>query len=241
MVLGACLPTTPLPPFPTPTPTTSPTATPTVQWFPPTLTPTPLPTILPSPTVEWRPGVGATLLVETFNTTGHWSTGTKSQGTIAQGAGELSIVITQPKGYLYSVRDEPDLVNFYAEITASPTMCNGKDEYGFLFRYQSPADFYRFSLSFDGFVRLDRVVDGVATSPQPWLASASVPKGAPSLSRIAVWVVGREMRFFIDDEFQFSVSDRGLSNGVIGVFARSAGENAVTILFSNLVLWEVNP
>ena len=191
--------------------------------------------------MDWRPGVGATLLVDNFNTTGHWSTGTRNQGTVAQGTGELSIVITRPKGYLYSVRNEPDLSNFYAEITTSPNLCHGKDEYGLLFRYQSPSDFYRYSLSCDGFIRLDRVVGGVATSPQPWMASASVPKGAPSFSKIAVWVAGNEMRFFVDDEYQFSIRDRGLSNGLIGVFARSAGENAVTVLFSNLIIWELHP
>ena len=80
---------------------------------------------------------------------------------------------------------------------------------------------------------------GTGGSPQPWLASASVPQGAPSTSKLGVWAVGREMRFFINDEFQFAVSDPYHPSGLIGVFARSAGENAVTVSFSDLKVYAV--
>jgi len=105
----------------------------------------------------------------------------------------------------------------------------------------SLGDFYRFSLSCNGQVRLDRVVSGAAGSPQPWMASASVPPGAPSSSRLGIWAVGSELRFFINDTFQFAVTDRYHASGLIGVFARSTGENAVTISFSALRVYQVEP
>jgi hypothetical protein len=155
------------------------------------------------------------------------------------GVNELTIAIVQPKTYLFSTRTEPSSSNFYVEITASPNLCVGLDEYGLLFRIRSIGDFYRYSLSCDGQVRLDRVVGGTAGSPQPWLVSASVPRGAPSSSRLGVWAVGRELRFFINDEFQFAVSDSYHGSGLFGVFARSAGENAVTISFSDLKVYQI--
>ena len=240
-LLGACLPVTPVAPAPSDTPTTAPTATATILWFPPTPTHTPLPAATASPTAALLPGTGDSLLVDDFSQAGHWQSGDIGHGTISLAGNELSLVLNQPKGYLYSYRDGPILGDFYAEITASPSLCAGLDEYGLLVRYNSPWDFYRFSLSCNGQTRLDKLVGGTASSPQPWLGSASVPSAAPSTSRLGVWAAGSELRFFINGEYQFGVSDRGLSQGSIGVFVRSSGDNAVTVSFSDLVISEVLP
>lgn len=237
--LSACLPTTPPPPLPRSTPTDTLTPTSTVVWFPPTATNTPNPTIAYSPTPEFKPGIGAVILEDGFNSPNHWLTGDMGKGTIALGLNELSLALTQSKGYLFSFRDEPTFDDFYAEITASPSLCTGQDEYGMLIRYNSPVDFYRFSLSCDGQTRLDKLYSGIASSPQPWLKTSSVPSAAPSSSRISVWAVGSEMRFFINGGFQFSVNDRMLPRGMIGVFVRSGGDTAVTVHFSDLVVYLV--
>jgi hypothetical protein len=240
-LLAACQPIGAAAPLPTKTstPTAAPTAT--VIWFPPTDTPTPLPTVIPSPTVELRPGIGAELVHDAFDVPGLWSLNQVPGGTASIAGNELTLAIVQPKVYLASLRSEPTLADFYAEITASPRLCSGTDQYGLLFRFQSQGYFYRFALSCDGQARLDRVVGGTAGSPQDWLPSASVPAGAPGSSRLGVWVRGKEMRFFVNDEFQFSVQDAYLDRGQIGVFARSAGENALTVSFSELAVYEINP
>ena len=165
--------------------------------------------------------------------------GKTSAGAVSLGINELTIAIHEPHAYEYSVRQEPVLDDFYLEITTSPTLCRGEDEYGILFRMTSPGDLYRFSLSCDGRVRLDRVAGGTASSPQPWLFSGLVPSGAPSISRVAVWARGKEMRFFVNGEFLFTVSDSMLPAGILGVFARSAGETAVTVNFSELIVREI--
>lgn len=162
-----------------------------------------------------------------------------TQGSAALGHNELTIAIQEPRTYIYSVRGEPVLGDFYLEITASPTLCRETDEYGVLLRLTSPGDFYRFSLSCDSQVRLDRLVNGVASSPQPWMFSGVIPPGAPNIARLGVWAHGKEMRFFINDQFQFTVSDPLLPSGNIGVFARSAGDYAVTVSFSELIVREI--
>jgi hypothetical protein len=186
-----------------------------------------------------RPSVGEIFFEDDFSSSESWLLGQSANGTVALGLNELTIAIIQPQTYLFSNRGEPVFSDFYAEITTNPNLCTGLDEYGLLFRMRSAGDFYRYSLSCDGQVRLDRVVGGSAGSPQPWLVSASVPRGAPSNSRLGIWAVGKELRFFINDEFQFSVSDPYHSSGSFGVFARSAGENAVTISFSDLKVYQV--
>jgi hypothetical protein len=47
------------------------------------------------------------------------------------------------------------------------------------------------------------------------------------------------MRFFVNDEYQFTINDPMLPSGSVGVFARSRGENAVTVNFSELVIREI--
>ena len=83
---------------------------------------------------------------------------------------------------------------------------------------------------------LDRVIQGTATSPQPWIQNNSLPPGAPLPARLGVRLQGEEMLFYINDQYQFTVRDPSLQSGAIGVFARSLGENAVTVNFSKLVV-----
>jgi hypothetical protein len=170
-----------------------------------------------------------------------WLLSTTQKGSVALGVSELTIAIAEKneKAYLVSTRQEPAFSDFYMEITASPSLCRGKDEYGVLLRVASLADYYRFSLSCDGSVRMDRIYHGQASSPQTWLLSGAVPPGAPSSSRLGVWAVGPEMRFFVNDEYQFTVKDPLLSSGLLGVFARSASDMAVTVNFSELVVYMV--
>ena len=230
-----------MPTFPTETPTPTQTATPTVIWFPATETPTPGPTLLPSETPVLLPAVGAQVYGDDFATSAGWTLLTTANSSISIANHEITMALSQPKGYLFSVQEEYFFNDFYAEITTSPSLCSAFDEYGLLLRYNNPTNFYRFSLSCNGQVRLDRVINGSASSAQGWMVSAAVPSAAPSSSRIGVWAAGREMRFFINGQFQFSVSDPSLIGGAIGVFVRSAGENAVTASFSDLVIYRIEP
>lgn len=243
LAASACMPLAgpTLLPSDTPTPTTIATATATIVWFPPTATLTPFPTPMITPTQDLRTDLGEIILSDDFSSADSWTLGKTSSGSAALGKNELTIAIHEPGAYEYSLRQAPALNDFYAEITASPTLCRGLDEYGLLLRAASSGDFYRFSLSCDGQVRLDKVVGGTASSPQPWTFSPVVPPGAPSISRLAVWARGREMRFFINDIHQFTVSDPVLPAGNLGVFARSGGETAVTVSFSDLVVRAINP
>lgn len=223
----------------TSTPTLTPTPTATVEWFPATSTPTLMPTSPITPTQEFHPNLGEVIIHDDFSAPGSWTLGKTSSGNIALGLNEITIAIAESKAYDYSVRQEPILADFYLEITASPTLCQGEDQYGVLIRMASSGDFYRYSLSCDGRVRLDRVVQGIATSPQPWIKSSAVPPGAPITTRLGVWALGNEMRFFINDQHQFTVTDPLLHSGNLGVFARSMGDTAVTVNFSELIVRQI--
>jgi hypothetical protein len=241
--LAACLPAaTPLPPLPTDTPPPpTETPTPTVVWFPPTPTFTPLPTIVQSqaitPTVALIPETGERLFSDDFTDPSLWTLGVSPAGSVALSQQELTLAVSQEGGYLYSVRRKTELGNFYAEITASPSLCKDSDEYGLLLRVSPSMEFFRFSLTCDGQARVDRYLSGRASSPQPLTLTGSVPPGAPSVSRLAVSSIDKEMRFFVNGDYLFSVSDSSLIGGTLGVFARSNGDTPVTVNFSDLVVY----
>lgn len=242
LFLSACLPTQ-IPPEvleKTPTPTTTITPTATVEWFPATATPTIAPTIINTPTPEFIREQGDIILQDNFDDPNTWLLGSTSSGNISLGVNELTIAIAEPGAYEYSIRSEPLLGDFYIEITTSATLCRGEDQYGLLLRMSSPGNFYRYALSCDGRVRLDRVIQGSATSPQPWIQNSAIPPGAPVPARLEVRLQGNEMDFFVNDQYQFTVNDPALQIGNIGVFARSVGDNAVTVNFSDLIVRQVN-
>jgi hypothetical protein len=243
---AACLPgdlwqQAPQPPTntaPPPPPTATSTATPV--WFPPTATFTPLPTVTypVTPTLDTRPVHGALLWSDDFQKPELWSLGRTASGGAALGKSELSLA-TQARGYLYSLRQETSLSDFYLEITAAPSICRGGDEYGVLVRAASGESFFRFGLTCEGQARLDRVLNGSASSPQPPAYFGSIPPGAPSKSVLSVWASGKELRFYANDQFLFATRDASLPRGAIGVYVRAAGEGAVTVNFSSLSIYSI--
>ena len=216
------------------------TSTATIVWFPPTATFTPLPTMTLSitPTVDVRPSYGALILEDDFSKGENWTLGEMSAGNVALGKNELSLGVSQPPGYLYTMRRGITLDNFYIEITASPSICRGKDEYGLLLRVSPASDFFRFGLNCDGEARLDRYLSGQASSPKPPAPNGVVPPGAPSTSLLAVWAVERDLRFYVNGIFLFSIRDASLPSGGLGLYVRAAGPEEVTVNFSDLKIYE---
>jgi hypothetical protein len=71
------------------------------------------------------------------------------------------------------------------------------------------------------------------------MMSGSVPPGAPSSSRIGITAQGSEMDFFVNGQYQFSIHDPVLTSGGVGVFARSTNNMAVTVNFSDMIVYEL--
>lgn len=220
----------------------TPTPTSTTVWFPATPTVTLLPSTTPDANVTrvTQPSYSGLIIQDNFDNSTAWITGRTGSGTITMGPNELTLAVNRPGGYLYSLRQNTNLRDYYLEITASPTICQGGDEYGLLVRVSPGLDFLRFSLTCDGQVRIDRLYQGKASSPIPATMSGAVPRGGPSLSRLAVFAKGRQLDFYVNDEYQFTINDPLLAQGGLGVFVRAAGEGAVTVNFSDLKVYEID-
>jgi len=213
-------------------PTATPTQTPTIVWFPATATPTPQPVITQPPTPEMLIGLGELIAIDDFSDPEEWDTAASDQGSAKISRDRLTLAV-QPGIYLVSLQRQMVLGNFYAEITARPSLCRGEDEYGFLVRANA-ATYYRFALTCNGQAHAERISLKERHDLQEPVMSGDVPPGAPGEVRIGVWAAGPEMRLFLNGRYQFSISDLNLSSGTVGVFANAKGDTPVTVTFSDL-------
>lgn len=211
--------------------------TPTVVWFPPSATPTLLAIPTYTGTPEMSPGIGRQILSDDFSEKSVWDTAVSNNGSVTMSNNQLALAV-QPGYYISSMRREMPLSNFYAEITASPSLCRGDDNYGVIVRGVGTY-FYRFVLTCNRQVRAERVNGGTKLSLQAPLPSGDAPP-APGEVRIGIWAVGSELRLFLNGRYQFGVSDKSFPSGAIGVYVRSAGETPTTVTFSDLKVYDVD-
>jgi hypothetical protein len=223
------------------TPTITPSPTATIDWFPATSTFTPAPTfeITPSPTPSL--GLAEVLLEDDFGQSGAMSVVKNSTGSAAYGKNEFTLAVAAAKGYLTSLRGQPALSDFFLEVSANPSLCRENDSYGLLLRAANEWSYYRWVITCGGQTRLERVKDGRAVLIQDWLISPQIRLGPGVDLRLAVWMYGSQMRFFIDGVEQFSARDPLFSSGSVGFFARAGGDTPLTVNFSQLSVRAIEP
>lgn len=231
--------------YPTFTPTAvipSPTPTLTPVWFPPTVTPTLQPSATPlPPTPDPRPALAGLIFSDTFQTPALWSARQLAQASAAFGPAELSLAISGSRLFIFSLRQSPQLTDFYAEVTANPVFCSGLDEYGLLLRAASASDYYHLGVSCDGRARVERMVAGNQAVLLDWQYASGIPLGGPSIARLAAWARGDTFGLLVNDRLVLTFHDPKLMAGLLGLYARSAGSQPVTVNFSDLSVWELAP
>jgi hypothetical protein len=213
--------------------------TPTIIWFP--LSATPSPQVVPTrkPTPEMKPGVGGVVLTDNFLSSTDWNTAVSDEASVDVSNGQLTIAV-QPGNSIISLHQKLTFNDFYAEITARPSLCRDSDNYGLLFRAPNNVAYYRYVISCDGTAHVDRFSVKTPHLLLPSFQSGDVPPGAPGEVRLGVWASGSDFHFFLNDHYQFSVSDKNYPAGAMGVFAQSTGDTPVTVVFSDLVVYDVN-
>ena len=220
------------------TATETPLPSPTIVWFPSSATPPPQALAPQISTPEQKPGVGAISLADDFSSPDLWNIASSNEGGAAINDNQLTLAV-EPGVYIISLRKELVLNDFYAELTARPSLCKGADEYGLLVRASAIA-YYRLVLICNGTLRLDRVSNNSHQLLQPAIPSGDVPTGAPGEVRMGVWAVGSDLRFFLNGRYQFSVNDKNYPSGTIGVFAHSVADTPVAVTFSDLTVYDVS-
>ena len=221
----------------------TPTPTATIVWFPPEPTETPFSTSVASPTLDAQPGRGAQSFADDFSDPTGWQaakTAGDGGNDIIVNRNRLTAAINVPPAYTFSLRNGLMLKDFYAEVTVSVNRCGVGDSYGMLFRAAGNADTYRYTLGCNGQVRAERMQANKVVPIQNWVASGDAPLSAPGEVKLGVWVAGVELRFFLNDRYQFSVIDPVFHYGTLGLFASGVNPNGMNISFSDLVVQDVS-
>ena len=218
------------------------TATPTeIIWFPPTETSAAPQAAPPEPTPERRPGVGELITSDDMRTTTHWNAevGGEAAATVSDMGLSLSAQPGEPA--VVSIHRSAVFDNMYLEVTARPNLCRDRDAYGLVFRAPNDVAHYRFVVICDGTAAAERVSLGTPRVLQPPTASADAPVGAPGEVKLGVWALGPEQRFFLNDRYQFTLSDSNYVVGGVGVFAQAGGETPVVVTFSDFSAYRLTP
>lgn len=237
LFLVACLPMDMTQPTETPIPSETAIPTQTIVWFPPSATATQLAVPTYTGTPDMNPGIGRVTLKDDFSDEDVWDLAISDSGSASINRDRLTLAV-QPGYYLASMRRELPLSDFYAEITARPSLCRGEDNYGLVVRGVG-SSFYRFVLACNGMIRAERISGGTRSPLQEPVPSGDAP-GAPGEVRMGIWAVGSEMRLFLNGRYQFSVVEPTFPSGAFGVFVRSTGETPVTVTFSDFTVYEVD-
>jgi hypothetical protein len=181
------------------------------------------------------------LFSDSFDQPDLWNTsmGSWASATVSRNRLILSISGQGPAS-ITSLRSQPTLGDFYAEAAVKLSLCGGKDQFGMIFRLAPGDNYYRFAVSCDGQARLERGLSGSNSSLLDWLSSSDAPFAAPAEVKLGVWAVGSEMRFFLNDHYQFTVRDPILHTGTLGFFAYANGATPITVSFSDLMVYSVS-
>lgn len=238
LLLTSCLPLNSIPAAEPPLPSDTPPPTATIIWFPPSATPTlnTIPTYTATP--EMNPGIGEVILTDHFTDKKAWDTVTSEQASAILKDKHLTLAV-EPGVSIASLRRDRSFGNFYAELTARIGLCRADDTYGIMLRANGNS-FYRFNLTCNGLITVERVKSGERIALLEPTASGDVPLGPPGEVKIGIWAVGGEMRLFLNDRFQFSIIEKTFPSGAFGVFVHSEEDTPVTITFSDLTVYDVN-
>ena len=236
-LLIACLPLNPNPATEPPPPTETAPPSPTVIWFPPSATATliAIPTYTATP--EMNPGIRSLIFADNFTDPTVWDTVTSAQANVTIKSNHLTLAV-DPGTYIATLRRDVTLSNFYAELKAQIGLCRGDDAYGLILRANGNS-FYRLVFSCNGSIRAERIKNSVRLPILDPVLSGDMPLGPPGEVKIGIWAMGGEMRIFLNDHFQVSVNERTFPSGALGVFVQSKGDTPMTMIFSDLKVYEV--
>ena len=242
LIAGCAANETPQPTLMSPTMTQTHTPAATIDWFPATATPTAMPSATPTPPTSLEDpneGVGILLIQDDFTNTAWWQTLQSESGNIAFGEENLTFALSKPESTLTSLSEHNLPQNFYLEVILQTSLCQLEDHIGLIIWRESSRNFYQILLNCLGQYRLELMQDGQRYVLIDWTAADQAQLSAPATNRLAIWVYQGDLRFFINDTFQFTERVAMDRAGTLGFFARTITGPAMTVKFSDLGIYQV--
>jgi hypothetical protein len=239
LLLNACMPAPSLPTL-TATPTLGfPTSTATFAF--PTLSPsaTPTPRLRPTATANIRSAIGEVIYEDDFIIDKGWEWEALGGGAISLLENHLVIALHEPNMFLFTLKSDLVLNDFFLEVDARADLCQTGDAFGVMYRVNESFEHYRFTLTCEGATRVVRVLSSESRLLLPLTESSAILPGPMTTNRLSLMASGDVFRFWINDLEIFNTRDITLSEGGIGLFVRSGRGNQATVTFTNLCIYEL--
>ncbi len=172
-----------------------------------------------------------------FSTPSSWQTESDAAAQVEVRDGVMRVYVVVPNKLAWAAAGQ-ELGDFH--LTVEATQVGGPDdnEYGVLARMEDSGNFYRFSISGDGFFLLTKFVDGVPELLDgSWTQAEAIHQGQAT-NVIEVICQGSTLTLLVNGQQLAQVEDDQFSHGDIGLYAGTFYEGGVEIHFDNLQVTE---
>lgn len=216
--------------------------TPPVTWFPATSTPTAFPHASSTPAPIAQSGIGDLISDTDLIDPANWSnvsTNPDDPNKLIWNDGALYFAMNQPPSSIFSLNKNLLLTNFYMEVEFAVNRCSPNDTYGITFLAANERFGDRLVLRCDGNIRIMQARDNLNLPLTDWVYTGAAPPSAPGTVKAAIWSYNGELRFFLNDQIQFTLLDRYYSSGGIGFFVEAKDPAGMNIKIHNLKLYNL--
>jgi hypothetical protein len=168
-----------------------------------------------------------------------WQTESDSSAEVAYQDGKLRIFVKTTNRLAWAFAGH-EFSDFHLAVEATQVAGPDDNMYGVLVRIQDRDNFYRFSISGDGYYMVDKRTGGEWELLTPeWPESDAINTGGGSTNALEVVGQGETMTFFVNGVQLAQVQDSDHRTGDIGLYAGTLfSEPNVEVHFDNLSITE---
>ncbi len=182
-------------------------------------------------------GGGGLPWTDDFSTPGSWLAESDATAQVEVQDGVMRIYVAVPDQLAWTVAGR-DLGDFHLAVEATQVAGPDDNEYGLLVRVQDHSNFYRFSISGDGYFLVSKFVAGQQELlGLNWTPSEAIRQGQAT-NLLEVICQGSTLTFIVNGQQLARVEDTQFPHGDIGLYAGSFYEGGVEVHFDNLKVTE---
>jgi hypothetical protein len=127
--------------------------------------------------------------------------------------------------------------DFYAEVDTVHREGPLNNQFGLIFRYIDPENFYLFSIGSDGYYSFKALIDNEWVSLIEWTESEVIEVGEGAENTLAVLADGPSITLLVNDFIVDRFEDDTLSEGKLAFGAGAYDQPGVDIGFDNFAVW----
>jgi hypothetical protein len=152
--------------------------------------------------------------------------------------GALVIEVEEAGSLAWTLSDQRP-TDFYMEVDATHLAGAEESEFGILFRYVDPQNFYMFALSAVGEYSLWMLQENEWQVLHEWTADDAIETGSAVANRMGLLAEGEQFTLLVNDTVLVEVSDDSLLTGAIGLTLGTFDEGDVSVAFDNMAVWDL--